>query len=213
MVNNVWPKIVGVSTIVFPLMLLAGFLLHPDLLSFRVTRSAADLIGKFHHQWTFHVGHLVVFASVPFIIASMVYIAGIPSGKGEAWVFYGGIIGVIGAVILAGDKGALCLVLSAFDKLPDSEFSSVVPALTTIVERKGLLKIFYLLPLLPLGAAIQIVGLIKTGSLPPVLGVLTIAGLVLLNNPDIEIISSVGALLMCAGYVPLGISILAGGGR
>jgi hypothetical protein len=203
-----WAKIVGVSLILFPLMLLAGFLMHPNILSFKMTTSAADLVAKFRHQWMFHVGHLIVFAAVPFIIASMVYIAGLPVEHGRIWVFFGGIIGVVGAVILAGDKGALCIVLSAFDKLPEPDFATITPALEAIVERKGLLAIFYLLPLLPLGAAAQLVGLIMDGRINPAAGIAAIVGLVLLNNPDIEIISSAGALLMCAGYIPFGLSVI-----
>ena len=37
-----------------------------------------------------------------------------------------------------------------------------------------------------------------------------IVGLLLLINPDIEIISTVGAVLMCIGYIPLGIRELRG---
>jgi hypothetical protein len=39
-------------------------------------------------------------------------------------------------------------------------------------------------------------------------GVCIIVGLLLLNNPDIELISATGALLMCAGYIPWGLKIL-----
>lgn len=34
-----------------------------------------------------------------------------------------------------------------------------------------------------------------------------IVGLLLLNNPDIELISTIGTLLMCFGYFPIGIKI------
>jgi len=78
------------------------------------------------------------------------------------------------------------------------------------MERKGLLVIFYLLPLLPLGAAAQIVGLIKNKSVTLLPGLSMIIGLILLNNPDIELISSIGALLMCIGYIPLGIKFIKG---
>lgn len=210
MVETFWARIVGVSLIVFPLMLLAGFLMHPNILSFKMTKSATELIAKFHHQRKFHAGHLIVFAAVPFIIAAMVYLAGLPLERGRLWVFFGGIVGVIGAVILAGDKGALCIVLSSFDSLPEKDFSMITPALSAIVERKGLLVIFYLLPLLPLGAAAQLVGLIMDGRINPVMGIATIVGLILLNNPDLEVISSVGSLLMCVGYIPLGLSVLKG---
>lgn len=210
MINTFWTKVVGISFIAFPLMLLVGFLLHPNIISCKLTESSVDLIEKFHHQWSFHAGHLIVFTAVPFIIASMVYLAGLPLDRGQIWVFLGGIIGIIGAVILAGDKGALCIVLSAFDSLPENEFSAITPALGAIVARKGLLVIFYLLPLLPIGAAMQIIGLIIDHRLNPILGTITIIGLLLLNNPDIEIVSSVGTSLMCVGYIPLGISVFRG---
>jgi hypothetical protein len=34
-----------------------------------------------------------------------------------------------------------------------------------------------------------------------------IVGLTLLNNPDIDIVSSLGTLLMCFTYIPLGLRI------
>ena len=39
-------------------------------------------------------------------------------------------------------------------------------------------------------------------------GILMIVGLLLLNNPDIELISTIGTLLMCFGYFPIGIKAL-----
>lgn len=207
MKETVWPKIAGLSLIMFPLMLLAGFLMHPNILSLGVTDSADELIAKFHNQWMFHIGHLIVFAAVPFIIFALFYLTGQAEGKGGRWTFLGGLVGIVGAVILAGDKGALCIVLSAFDKLPEQDFLSIRPALDAIVARKGLLSIFYLLPLLPLGAAAQLVGLIIKSKINPIAGTAAIVGLLLLNNPDIELISSAGSLLMCVGYIPLGIAV------
>jgi len=39
-------------------------------------------------------------------------------------------------------------------------------------------------------------------------GILIIVGLLLLANPDIELISSIGSALMCIGYIPWGIKEL-----
>ena len=39
-------------------------------------------------------------------------------------------------------------------------------------------------------------------------GIMIIIGLLLLINPDIELISTVGATLMCIGYIPWGIKEL-----
>nr|WP_319777198.1 hypothetical protein [uncultured Sphaerochaeta sp.] len=203
-------KVSAVSMLIFPVLLLAGFLMHPDILSLQMINSMEGFVSNFHNQSLFHAGHLIVFASVPFIIFALSGLMLIPAEKGKRWLRIGGLAGIMGGVILAGDKGALCIVLSAFDSLSDQEFGQITPALVSIMQRRGLLTIFYLLPLLPLGAAAQIVGLIKNRIVGKIYGALMIVGLLLLNNPDIELISSLGALLMCIGYIPLGIKIFKG---
>lgn len=202
--------IAGLATILFPILLVVGFALHPHLFSPRLTRSADDLIAKFHGQPAFHLGHLLVFAAVPFIILQFMYAQSALRGAGSMYGIVGAVVGIVGAVILAGDKGALCLVLSAFDSLPKADFDAIRPALQAIVERRGLLKLFWALPLLPLGAILQMVGLMREGMISRACGLLGIVGLALLNNPDIDIVSTCGALLMCAAYLPLGLRILVG---
>lgn len=51
--------------------------------------------------------------------------------------------------------------MSAFDTLPEADFIKISPFLQVIVDKAGLLKVCYLLPLLPIGAVIQGIGLIK----------------------------------------------------
>ena len=109
-----------------------------------------------------------------------------------------------GAFILAVDKGALCLVLSAFDTLPEAQFQEFVPFLSVIVNKAGLLWVVWLLPLLPLGAAIQALGLFKEKFISKWQTVCIITGLLLLNNPDIEFISATGALLNVCRIYSLG---------
>jgi hypothetical protein len=200
--------IAGVATIVFPVLLLVGFVLHPHLFSPHLTTTAEDLVAKFRHNPAFHVGHLIVLAAVPFIILSLSHITTRLRGAGRAYGVIGGTAAMFGAALLAADKGALCTVLSAFDTLNDADFQMVQPALQAIVERRGLLVIFWALPILPLGAIIQMVGMIKEGMVSRIGGIVAIIGLALLNNPDIDIISSAGALLMCWTYVPLGLRTL-----
>jgi hypothetical protein len=200
--------IAGVATIAFPVLLLVGFVLHPHLFSPRLTMTAADLVAKFQHNPAFHVGHLIVLAAVPFIILSLSSITVRLTGAGRTYGVIGGTAAMFGAAILAADKGALCTVLSAFDTLDEAEFQMIQPALQAIVERKGLLVVFWALPILPLGAIIQMVGMMKEGMVSRTGGVVAIIGLALLNNPDIDIISSVGALLMCFTYLPLGLRTL-----
>jgi hypothetical protein len=92
--------------------------------------------------------------------------------------------------------------------LPEAQFQEFVPFLSVIVNKAGLLWVVWLLPLLPIGAAIQALGLMKEKFISKWQGVCIILGLLLLNNPDIEFISAIGASLMCAGYIPWGVKIL-----
>jgi hypothetical protein len=148
--------------------------------------------------------------AVPVIMVALFNFMLILRGKGKVFGFWGGVIGIFGAFILAVDKGALCLVLSAFDTLPEAQFQDLVPHLSVILNKAGLLWVVWLLPLLPIGASLQAFGLMREGFISRWQGVCIVLGLLLLNNPDIELISSIGAILICAGYIPFGFRILKG---
>ena len=200
----------AISLIAFPVMLLTGFLMHPNLLKLEALQTVEQLVGRFHNQPVFHIGHLIVMFAVPVIIIALTSFMNVLQGKGKQLGFWGGIIGLFGAFILAVDKGALCLVLSAFDTLPEDKFQEFVPFLSVIVNKAGMLWVVWLLPLLPVGAAIQALGLLKEKYISKWQTIFIIIGLLLLNNPDIELISSIGALSICAGYIPWGVKILQG---
>jgi len=200
----------ALSLIAFPVMLLTGFLMHPDLLKMEALQTVEQLVGRFHNQPVYHIGHFIVMFAVPVIIIGLSGIMNVLQGEGRKPGFWGGIIGVFGAFILAVDKGALCLVLSAFDTLPEDQFQQFVPFLNVIVDKAGLLWVVWLLPLLPIGASIQAYGLMRERFISKWQGICIITGLLLLNNPDIEFMSSTGAILMCAGYILWGVRILQG---
>jgi hypothetical protein len=200
----------AMSIIAFPVMLLAGFLMHPNLLKLESLQTVDQLVSRFHNQPIYHYGHLIVMFTVPLIIIALVSFMNVLQGKGRRLGFWGGIIGLFGAFILAVDKGALCLVLSAFDTLPEDQFQEFVPFLSVIVNKAGLLWVVWLLPLLPIGAAIQAIGLLKEKFISKWQTICIVTGLMLLNNPDIEFISSLGAILICAGYIPWSVRIFQG---
>ncbi len=209
-IETIKRKAFGISLITTPVLLFIGFSLHPHLFRMEPIETVEQLVGRFHNNPIYHIGHLIVTFTVPVI---MIYVLGIMSllkSKGKVYGFWGGIIALFGAFILAVDKGALCLVLSAFDTLPESEFQQFAPFLRVIVEKDGLLWVVYLLSLLTIGAVIQTIGLLKEQFISKWQGALIIAGLLLLNNPDIDLISAVGALMMCAGLIPWGIRTLSG---
>lgn len=200
----------GVSFILFPVMLLLGFVLHPNLLSFEMVTEVEAWAAEFRGQFLFHFGHLLVLLAVPLIIVAGLRCMQLATGPG-AWLgFLGGVFGIFGAFVLAVDKGALTFVLTAFDTLPDAEFEAIYPALQALLDRAGWLWLVWLLPLLPLGFVALTVGLVKAKVIGKRQAAVIIVGLLLLINPDIEIISTVGAVLMCIGYIPLGIQELRG---
>jgi hypothetical protein len=148
--------------------------------------------------------------AVPLIIAASVRFMSLLQDRG-AWLgFIGGILGVFGAFMLAVDKGALTLVLTALQTVPDSQFRAITPALQTLLNRAGWLGMTWLYALLIPGFVLQALGLIRAGMIKKWQGILIIIGLVLLANPDIEIISSVAAILLCIGFIPVGIRELKG---
>ena len=129
-------------------------------------------------------------------------------GRG-AWLgFIGCVMAAIGAVILAIDKTALCLVPSAFDTLTEDQFAQLVPGIEALFAYKGYLFIIWLLPLLPLGFVVQGIGLYVSRLIPRWQSIIIIIGALLLANPDIDLISLVGSIIVAIGLIPLGIQII-----
>jgi len=195
----------ALSIIVYPLMLFIGFVTHPNLLAMEALQTVEQLVGRFHNNPMYHIGHLIVTFAVPVMIVYFIGCMNLLQGKGKKYGFWGGIIGVFGAFILAVDKGALCLTMSAFDTLPEEHFANFTPYLQVIVSKEGLLFIVWLLFALVIGGIVQTIGLMKEKVIQKWQGILIIVGLLLLLNPDIELISSIGSALMCIAYIPWGI--------
>lgn len=201
-------KSFALSLIVYPLMLFIGFVTHPNLFAMAPLQTVGQLVNRFHNNPMYHIGHLIVTFSVPVIIVYFIGVMNLLQGKGKALGFWGCVIGVFGAFILAVDKGALCLTMSAFDTLPDDQFTVFIPFLSVIVSKEGFLFIVWLLFALVIGGIMQVIGLMKENVIQRWQGIFIIAGLILLLNPDIELISTVGSALLCIAYIPWGIKEL-----
>lgn len=201
----------GVSMILFPLMLFAGFVTHPNILSFEMVTDIDAWTEEWRRNFLFHFGHLLIMISIPFIIFTLVRFMALLRGGG-AWLgLIGGVLGIFGAFMLAVDKGALTLTLTAFQEVPEAQFDGIRPALQAMLDRAGWLWITWGYIALPIGTVIQTIGLLREGLIPRWQGSPIIIGLILLMNPDIEIISSVGAFLMCVGFLPMGLREIAFG--
>lgn len=206
--KKIMDTISGVSILTFPILMLIGFLLHPDIMSLEQVRTPEQLANTFHNNTMWHIGHLIVALAIPFIILSIMHFMNLLKEEGLRYGIIGGIVAIFGAVALALDKGSLCLILSGFDTLPEAEFVGLIPYLQVFIDKPGLLVINWLLILIPLGVSFQTIGLVKEKHVKHWQGVLIIVGLLLLINPDIEIISVVGTVLMIIGIYPLGIKTL-----
>jgi hypothetical protein len=200
----------GLALLVFPPTLLIGFLLHPDITSLELVTEAEAWAREFRGNFLFHFGHVLVMFVAPLAIVVGVRCMRFATGNGAWMIFIGGVLGVFGAFILAVDKGALTLVLTAFDTLPDGTFEQTYPALQVMLERGGWLWIVYLLALLPVGFIVQAIGLAKAGVIGKGQAALIVIGMSTLFVGDIEIVTAAGAVLMCFGYMPMGVRELRG---
>jgi hypothetical protein len=200
----------GWAIIIFPIMLLLGFVTHPNLFSFEMITNATDWANEWYGNFMFHFGHLLVLFAVPLIIAAAVYFMSILTKNGSWYGFIGGILSVFGAFMLAVDKGSLCLVLTGLQTVPQDQFAQIMPAVESIFNKAGWLWINWLFLFLQVGFIILAVDLIKEKFIPKWQGWSIIIGLLLLINPDIEIISSTGAILMCIGFIPIGVGVIKG---
>jgi len=128
-----------------------------------------------------------------------------------AWAgLVGAAVGILGAIILAADKGALCLTMSALDTVPASKFAAMMPGLLAMFSHKGWMVLLWGIVLLPLGFAILATALFKTRALPRWQSALFLIGVLLVGFPDgAEIVNLTASILMAAALVPYGMRMLA----
>ena len=123
---------------------------------------------------------------------------------------------VFGAVMLAVDKTALCLVPSALDTLPEEEFARMLPGLEAMFDFKGWLALLYLLPLLPIGFMVQGIGLYLSRALPRWKSAFLIVAMVLLGVSaavDIDLFGVIASLMLAIALIPLGFHLVLEAGR
>ena len=102
-IESIKTKSFAISLIAFPVMLLTGFLMHPNLLKLEPLQTVEQLVGRFHNQSMFHIGHLIVMFAVPVIMIALTNFMNVLQGKGKRFGFLSGVIGLSGAFILAVD--------------------------------------------------------------------------------------------------------------
>jgi hypothetical protein len=203
----------GLAFILYPLFSGLAFAVHPNLLSLEFGGPVSDKVAEFHNNDLMHFGHFVMTLGVPLLIVIAAKLMRLLR-KESPWLgFIGGLMGGFGAILLAIDKTALCLVMSAFDTLPEAQFVALLPGIEALFHFKGYIAILYLLPLLPLGFLVQGIGLYRARVLPRwQSGALIVAmlGLGVASAVDIDIFGLVATVILAAGFIPLGIQIIRG---
>jgi hypothetical protein len=203
----------ALAFILYPLFAGFAFAVHPNLMSFEISHDVQAKIAEFHGNQLLHFGHFLMVLTVPLLIIIAIHMMNLLDERVPWWGFVGGSLAIIGAVILAIDKGALCLVPSAFDTLSEADFQSLAPGIEAMFSYKGWLWVLWLLMLLPIGFSILAGGLVRTNIIPRRQSIPMFIGAILMANPDIDIIGLVATIFLAIGFIPYAVTLLKTAGR
>ena len=199
----------GAAFILFPLVFIFAFAVHPGLLRPRLL-PPEGIIRRARRSKLLQLAHSLVLLSTALLIVMAIHFMRILAQGSAAWAgIMGAALAVVGAILLAADKGALCLTMSALDTVPDDKFSAMMPGLLAMFSKKGWMVLLWGMLLLPLGFAIQAVGLLQANALPRWESVFFLIGVLFVGTPDgMEIINLSASLLMAAAMIPYGIHLV-----
>lgn len=200
----------GLSFIFFPLVFIFAFAGHPNMQNLHLL-GPEELILRARGNGLLHFGHALVTLNTALLVVVALHFMKLLKSGTAAWAaFLGGILAVFGSLMLAVDKGALCLTMSALETLPGNDFAQMMPGLLLIFSKGGWLVLLWGLLLLPIGFAIQAVALITSKAIPRWQSILFLIGVLFVATPDgAEIINLSASVLLACAFVPYGIQIIA----
>ena len=200
----------GLCFILFPLVFVFAFAVHPSLLHPHLL-GPEGLILRAHDAGLLQFGHVLVTLNTVLLVVVAVHFMKLLERTAWAWAgLVGAAVGIVGTIMLAVDKGALCLTMSALDTVPASKFAAMMPGLLAMYSHKGWLVLLWGIALLPIGFAILTVALLKTRALPRWQSALFLTGVLLVAFPDgAEIVNLTASVLMAVALVPYGVRLLA----
>jgi Domain of unknown function (DUF4386) len=202
----------GSCFILVPLILIFGFGAHPNLTDLGPPGSNVERwVGEFHGNELWRLAHVaVMWATIPIAVLFLEWMR-LLREKAPLLSLVAGAMGIVGSFMLAADKGALALVPTAFDTLPEEQFRQMLPGLQAMIEYKGYLWMAQLYLLIPAGLFLMGIALAWTDAVPRWQGAAVVLGGLLLFNPDVDLISLIASIVLGVGLVPMGVSILKSG--
>jgi hypothetical protein len=207
--DNVKRVGLGVAFILFPLLLAFAFAVHPGLLNPH-RLSEQELILRAHQNSLLAFGHVLVLFDAAILIVVTLHFMKLLEGTTVAWAgLVGAALDVVGVVMLAAEKGAESLTMSALDTLPENQFAQMMPGLVAIFSHEGWMALVAGVVLVAVGFSIQAIALLKTQVIPRWRSVLLLIGIWMLGWPDgEEIVALSGSILLAVAFVPYGIETI-----
>jgi len=199
----------GLSFIIFPMGFVFAFVVHPALLRPHVL-GPSELILRARGAHVLQLGHALVTLNTALLVVVALHFMKLLDHTSGAWSgFLGAALAILGSLALAADKGALCLTMSALNKLSDTEFTSMMPGLLAIFAKRGWLVLLWGIVLLPVGFGIQAIALLRSKALTRWQSLLLLVGVLLIATPDgAEIVNLTASVLLAIAFVPYGIQII-----
>ncbi|MBU2510045.1 DUF4386 family protein [bacterium] len=197
----------ALSFFLFPLLFVIAQLMHPNLFHIEVITNGKQWLDHFRGQNLLHLSHFLEFCCAPMLIIMAIHYKNVLRLKSPVLSFIGVCMAFIGALMLLGNKSALCLTISAFDTLNNSQIYQIVPALDVLLKKEAFMIVLWLLPLLPLGYVVIGIVLFKTKYVPRWQAILLTIGSLMLANPEVELINFFASFFLAAGLLPYSIKL------
>jgi hypothetical protein len=199
----------GLAFVIFPIVFVFAFSVHPNLLHPHLL-GPSELILRARGAGLLQFAHALVTLNTALLVVVALHLMKLLDHSSCAWAgCLGAALAILGSLALAADKGALCLTMSALDKISDAEFTSMMPGLLAIFSKGGWLVLLWGVFLLPVGFGIQAVALLKSNSLTRWQSLLFLIGVLLIGTPDgVEVVNLTASLLLTIAFFPYGIQLI-----
>jgi hypothetical protein len=197
------------ALVVMPAIFVFAFATHPGLGNLRLLEPS-QLILRARGNPVLQFAHALVTLNTALLVVVALHLQSLLRAGRGAWAgLVGGGMAVIGACLLAADKGALCLTMSALDAVDNNTFNAMMPGLMAIFEKQGWAVLVWGMVLLPLGVGMQAIGLMRSGAWPKWRAGALLAGSLLIAAPDgMEIVNLTAALALLVALAPQAIRLV-----